>query len=95
MQIQAVHSVMLSNDGKPVSRDAKYNQSEKLVMKNSLRPSSFSPPDGGFCPLQQWSNITFVTIDFPCQVSSPGTCASKLRHDILSVREICSEILYP
>lgn len=95
MQIQTVHSITLSNDGKPVSRDMLYNQSEKLVMKNPLRPSSLSPPDGGFHPLQQWFNITFVTIDFLCQDSSAGTCVGKLRDEILSVRKLCSEILYP
>lgn len=95
MQTQAAHSIVLSNDGKPVSRDISYKQSEKLVMKNPLGPSSLSPPDGGFHPLQQQSDITFVTIDFLCQVNSAGTCALKLRDEILSVRKLCSDVLDP
>lgn len=53
MQIQAVHPIVLNNDGKPVSRDTLYNQSEMLVIKTPLRPCNLSPPDGGFHPLQQ------------------------------------------
>lgn len=94
MQIYAVHFIMLSNDGKPVSRDTLYNLSEKLVVKNPLRPSSLSPPVGEFSPLQRWSNITFIIIDFLCQVSSAGTCAIKLRDEILSVRKLCSHLIH-
>lgn len=50
MQIQTVHSIVLSNDGKPASRDMLYNQSEKLVIKthwdhviSSLQMEGFVP----------------------------------------------------